>query len=89
MFELLHALLGRHIGHDWERSVTGEFVRVSESKRLIVYKDRFDGSYRYCIQDNRFDFCDSEYSERGFASETAAKEACEQAFFGPHVYSYA
>lgn len=80
MFELLNALLGQQPGHDWERSSMGELVRVSGNKRLIVYKHRFDGGYRYCIQDNRYDFRDSYYSERGFASEEAAKDACEEQF---------
>lgn len=89
MFELLNALLGHQSGHDWERSATGELVRVTENKRLIVYKHRFDGGYRYCIQDNRYDFRDSRYSERGFVSEAAAKDACEQAFYGAPAYSFA
>jgi hypothetical protein len=89
MFELLNAMLGHQSGHDWERSATGELVRVTENKRLIVYRHRFDGGYRYCIQDNRYDFGDSSYSERGFVSETAAMDACERAFYGPRAYSFA
>lgn len=89
MFELLNALLGQQSGHDWERSATGELVRVTDHKRLIVYKHRFDGGYRYCIQDNRYDFRDSVYSERGFASEDMAKEACERAFYGERADCFA
>lgn len=88
MFELLNALLGQRPGHGWERSVTDELVRVSGNKRLIVYKHRFDGSYRYCIEDNRYDLRDSHYSQRGFASEEAAKQACEEEFHGGGI-SYA
>ncbi|GLS28591.1 hypothetical protein SAMN04488498_101131 [Mesorhizobium albiziae] len=89
MFELLNGMLGHRSGHDWERSATGELVRVTENKRLIVYRHRFDGDYRYCIQDNRYDFGDSFYSERGFVSETAAMDACERAFYGTRAYSFA
>ncbi|MCV3240793.1 hypothetical protein [Mesorhizobium sp. ZC-5] len=89
MFELLNALLGQRSGHDWERSATGELVRVTDNKRLIVYKHRFDGGYRYCIQDNRYDFRDSVYSERGFVSEDMAKEACERAFYGARSERFA
>jgi hypothetical protein len=87
MFELFQALVGPQSEHGWERTVAGELVRICKKKRLIVYKHRFDASYCYCIQDNRRDFCNSKYSERRYASEAAAKEACDQVFLGGRAHS--
>ena len=89
MFGMLQGLIGRQSAHGWERTATGELVRICEKKRLVVYKHRFDASYHYCIQDNRRDFCDSKYSERRYASEAAAKEACDQVFLGGRTHSMA
>jgi hypothetical protein len=78
MLDLVHALFEKRRGPGWERATTGELLRICGSKRLIVYKHHFDGSYRYCIERGRHDFELPEYCDRRFPNEAAAVQACEE-----------